>query len=517
MAKPDGLIIRLLNTPGLPHIVPRLEPEILQRVIQACGLEDCAELVALATPKQLARVLDADVWRARRPGVDEAFDPDRFGVWLTVLLESGAAVAAEKLAGLDIDFVIAGLAHHIRAFDCAATTPYTTLDGEHVPGRTADGRLASEVGGYLIEAARSSAWDAILELLAFLDAERPEYFHRLMRGCVRVSSGPREQDGFHDLLNEDEQHMFDLTSGRELRREQRGFVAPAHARAFLQTARTLRVDADRPPPSAIARAYFRAMQSTGDTEAPAEPALNQTREDPHGSVAERGSVAVLELLEQAGLLTTTSPRALLGAAGQHGPSLSFLRSHAALHAAGEEELAYLANTIAAGCSIQGRPFTIPEASDCAAAVCNLGLESWPVQWPDSDLITAFQIGWTILHRDVCMYAAERLIRVLGDIDCSDRDIQLRLDGLRRGLIRHAANREPWHAGDALDVILMLDAPCWAALRALIDECPVVHAALRASKKPCRTIDPHDFDFISESGQIVAVREFLTALPSLLTA
>ena len=38
------------------------------------------------------------------------------------------------------------------------------------------------------------------------------------------------------------------------------------------------------------------------------------------------------------------------------------------------ELAFLANTLMAGCSVQSRPFTPQEASDAAVAICNLGLE-----------------------------------------------------------------------------------------------------------------------------------------------
>jgi hypothetical protein len=63
---------------------------------------------------------------------------------------------------------------------------------------------------------------------------------------------------------------------------------------------------------------------------------------------------------------------------------------------------------------------------------------WPHHWPDRDLITAFQVGWTVLHRDVCMFAAERLIDVVADIRCRDRDIQLRLNGLRRELTQHVS-------------------------------------------------------------------------------
>ena len=519
MANSRGLLERLFKTPDLPTIVPRLAPEVLHRVIEACGLEDCAEFVALATPQQLARVLEADIWRAGRPGLDEEFDPDRFGLWLTVLMESGAEGAAEKLAGLDIDLVIAGLAQHVTVLDYAAASSYTTLDGEFAPGRRAHDGLVSELGGYLIEAGRSSAWDAIVEILAFLEAERPEYFHRLMRGCVELSNGPREEDGFHDLMDDRSQDMFDLTVDRESRREARGYVAPAQARAFLQEARNLRLDDGRPRQSAIARAYLRTVESTiaesGDTSSESASAADHSKRDMTGPRETDGMAEVFEVLEDAGLLTTRL-RALLGASNGPAAGLSFIQAHAATHSTGEEELAYLANTILAGCSIQGRPFTAREASDCAVAVCNLGLEHWPLRWPERDLITAFQVGWAILHRDVCMYAAEQLIDVLAGIRCRDRDIQLRLDGLRRRLIRHAGNREPWHVSDHLDVILSLDAPCWAALLALIAECPVIHAALRASRQAGRAISPTDFEFVSQRSQIDAVREYLATLPSLLT-
>src|SRR5262245_60359954 len=103
-----GLLDRILNTPSLEQVVPRLRPDLLHRVIQTCGLEDCGEIVALATPGQLARIFDLDLWRAAKAGLDEQFDAGRFGVWLEVLVESGAAAAAQKLAGMEVDLVIAG-------------------------------------------------------------------------------------------------------------------------------------------------------------------------------------------------------------------------------------------------------------------------------------------------------------------------------------------------------------------------------------------------------------------------
>src|SRR5262249_53018060 len=84
LAQRDGhdhrpLLERILDTPHLPQVVPRLKPELLHRLIERCGLEDCGELVALATPDQLSRVFDLDLWRAGQPGLDEQFDAERFG------------------------------------------------------------------------------------------------------------------------------------------------------------------------------------------------------------------------------------------------------------------------------------------------------------------------------------------------------------------------------------------------------------------------------------------------------
>ena len=185
MAKSETLLQRLLNALDLTKIVPQLQPQVLHRVIQTCGLEDCAEFVALATPGQLACILDIDIWGVHTRGTEEQFDADRFGLWIAVLIKAGADVAAEKVLGLDTELVIAGLVQHAAAFDRAAVSSYKTLDGDDMPGRAMDRGPASEVGGYVLEARRtSSAWDSIVELLAFLYAKHPGYFHRLMRGWV---------------------------------------------------------------------------------------------------------------------------------------------------------------------------------------------------------------------------------------------------------------------------------------------------------------------------------------------
>jgi hypothetical protein len=544
-----GLLARILETPQVARAVPRLRPELLHRVIQTCGLEDCSDLVALATPRQLEQIFDADLWRPARPGLDEQLDADRFGVWLDVLMEAGAAVAAQKLVAMDVDFVTAALAQHLRVFDQAAVAPLVA-DEEAVAesGRAAAG-VQCEVGSYLVEARRTAAWDTIVALLLFLDEEHPDYFHRVMGGVRRLSNSGRELDGLDDLLADPEQALFDRALDRDRRREKLGFVSPAQARAFLQSSRLVRPDQPTAPMgSPVAGGYFRAIASTPPAGADADPGSGRPAaaagspsppEDASEAIA-----AVAGVLAGAGVLTP-QPRALLEAPqgstrlARIQAHLQFARDAAPLAAeARMEEFAYLANTIAAGCSVQARPFTEREASTAVLAICNLGLENWPCHWlpargagaaavdmgtalpddflVDRDLVGVFQVGWTVLHHDVCMWAAERLIGVLAGLRCRDREIQSGLDALRAEMTRHWRAGTPWYARDALDVMAMLDMPAWATMLGLIDECPVVHAGIAASQgSGQRKIDPNRFDFISENSQIAAVRQFMQTLPETL--
>jgi len=539
---PGRLLDRILNTPHLAEVVPRLQPETFHRVILHCGLEDCAALVALATPDQLARVLDLDLWRADRPGLDEQFDAHRFGEWLEVLAESGATVAATTLAAMDADLVIAGLAQHISVFDYAAVAPYVSLDGDEVPAvRPFNESLRCEVGGYVVVGRRVDFWEAIAAVLVVLEEANHDYFTQVMHGCRRLSNSLPEVDGLHDLLTAGDQVMFELAVDREQRRDAQGYVTSAQARAFLEMSRRtdLRPGATTPG-SEVARAHFR------DTETHTADPITKFGRLPARDAHEAPDVAadaIVDLLHDAGILPRTA-RVLLERPDGHGPRLAriqaqmqFARDHNPVaHSMRSGELAFLANAIVAGSSIQARPFLAEEASKAAVAVCNLGLENWPVQWlavetphrpfraeagtvlPDDflvrhDLVSVFQVGWTILHENVCMYAAERLIEVLTSLHCDDRTTQAALTTLRITMTKHWRAGTPWSARDALDAIAILDMPTWAALLGLIDEFPVLHGAVVASLSgDTRAISASAFDFFSENSQIVSVRDFLRSLP-----
>jgi len=191
------------------------------------------------------------------------------------------------------------------------------------------------------------------------------------------------------------------------------------------------------------------------------------------------------------------------------------------------ELAFLANALLAGCSVQSRPFTPQEASDAAASICNLGLEYWTATPPDTfppdsflidhDLVTAFTVGWSVLYQDVSVFVAHQLISMLDDVRCVDGDIQRGFVTLRRKLALQRDAGTPWLARDAAEVLAMLDMTAWISVRGLLDECPVVPAALTAILERRTTpVSPTAFDFISTAAQIADIRTFMRKLPDILS-
>jgi hypothetical protein len=580
----EDRLARLLETPFLARVVPHLPPETLHQLIRSRGLDACSELVTSATPAQLTSLLDLDLWRHARPGRDDQFDVDRFGEWLEVLVDAGHSVAARTVAALDKDLVIVGLSRYVRVFDPGIFEPIAQSDDEvtdrHEAMREGDSMYGDEamdveceVAGYIVRARRTDAWDAIVTLLVALEAEHGHYFDAVIRGCRRLSNSRPEIDGLDDLLLAPEQQLHEVASERERRRSQQGYATPADARAFLEMAR--RPKHTRSGASAtvstkdnpIVTAYFRAAdeapESSNETARSPEgtlesPPLLSAASHPSDAHAPATDVpesleAVMELLTEAGVMPER-PRALLeGAdAGPQAARLTHLRrlmaylrdTHDTAYFTRSRELAFLANTLLAGCSVQSRPFTIQEASDAATGICNLGLEYWPARWPSGnhlrqgsggqaatppesfppdslliahDLVTAFEVGWSVLHQDVSLFAAEQLISTLTDVDCVDRDIRRGLVALRRTLVTQRDAGTPWRARDAAEVLAMLDMTAWISVLGLLDECPVLPAALLAVvERRTTTVSPMEFDFISTAAQISDVRVFMRKLPGLLS-
>ena len=133
-----------------------------------------------------------------------------------------------------------------------------------------------------------------------------------------------------------------------------------------------------------------------------------------------------------------------------------------------------------------------------------------------ELVSVFQVGWAILHENVCMFAAGRLVQILTRVKCDDREVQEGLDELRKEMKKHWRAGAPWHAREALDVLAILDMPAWATILGLIDECPVIHAGMGASPgSRTLAVSASAFEFISESSQIASVRDWMESMPEIL--
>lgn len=312
----------------------------------------------------------------------------------------------------------------------------------------------------------------------------------------------------------------------------------------------------------IARAYFRAAEEEADTTSANPPASRASGHSRPGVPARGGAglpgpdvaaavKAVVELLTEAGVMPER-PRPLLAAGGEdpraaHLPELRrlmtfLLYDNEAAHLARSRELGFLANTLLAGCSVQSRPLTPREASDAAACICNLGLECWPARWvgeippsaaspgdldhlptPDAflvehDLVTAFEVGWSVLYEDVSLFVADQLVSTLTRLPCADADVRRGVRALRRTLVQQRKAGTPWLARDAAEVLSMLDPTAWISVLGLLDECPVLPAALTAVLEGRTTaVSPTAFEFVSTRAQLGEVRLFVRMLPRLLSA
>jgi hypothetical protein len=351
-----------------------------------------------------------------------------------------------------------------------------------------------------------------------------------------------------------EQHLQDVAIEREQRRSRLGYATPADARAFLQMARQPQ---HTPSASAaiainpIARAYFRAAEEEPDS-TPEDTSAGDPESAPHHDATDvsapavakpsagqgRGDDdiptsidAVIELLVEAGVMPER-PRALLEAADEDPRAarlpvlrrlMEFVLHHdETAYLTRSRELAFLANTLLAGSSVQSRPFTPREASDAAACICNLGLECWSTAMPpdaflvDHDLVTAFEVGWSVLYKDVSLFAADQLMSTVAELQCVDADTRRGLRALRRTLVMQREAGTPWLARDAADVLAMLDMTAWISVLGLLDECPILPAALTAVlERRTTSVSPTAFEFISTTAQIGDIRLFMRMLPDVL--
>jgi Family of unknown function (DUF6178) len=471
-----SLLTRMLEESSLVARVRELDGPTLGRIIRHIGLEDAGEIVSLASTEQLTDVFDEDLWVAARPGQDETFDPDRFALWLEILMESGERFVADKLTELSEDLVTLGLQQQVFVInidELAVEMSERHRDVDLVE-KALESCLYEEIGEYRIIARRHDGWDAILAILLALDQFHHAYLQRLLSRCCYASTEFIEDNGgLYEVLTAEEMLEGDAAAEREDRRARSGYVAPSDAASFLGLPRVTSLaeatsSEDRDP---VTRAYFRSVVT-----APART-TKQVRTNPDSASRDRFAL----LLRETGIVEPTAPLLLKGAPDD--PAARFQRSIAslriedgALYGQRMEELAYLANVLVAGSSFAGRTFRPIEAAEASLAICNLGLEHLRSSSADADdqLVRhqcadrLFRVGWHLTFWRVSMATARRLERFLAAHEAEGASVALRT-------VRSAVkDQKPWRILPKLDAIegfLSEDGP--TCLEHLLDRCPTI--------------------------------------------
>ncbi|WP_437585290.1 DUF6178 family protein [Sorangium sp. So ce1000] len=533
-ARPRHLVARLLEQPDLVHLVRGLEVPVLLRLIRHIGLEDAGEIVALATTEQLKGIFDEDLWRSERPGKDEAFDADRFALWLEVMLEAGEAFAAQKLAELDEDFVTMALCKQVLVIDVDALSVQMSSsersDDDELVEKALEGCQYQEFEEFRVIAKDPRSWDAVLLVLVELDREHHALLRALLERCCAISTEYIEESGgLYDVLTSDEMLESDVAAEREERREREGFVAPSAALSFLELSRVTPLEEilGSRTYDAVTRAHFRA-------ETRARPAAAPTRRptpgEDKGAPAAENLESFLEVLREADILPPATEPRLLEAGAERGDDLLFTQAirevmarDTALYGKRLMELSYLVNVLISGCSHDGRALRPFEAVEAALCTCNLGLERLlgaraerRRPGPDElfssvaehDAVKAFMAGWNVLHHEVVLFAAGALRNALAVLVANQPDAQVarEIERVAAALGSDTDAGKPWRSRGKLDRIARaLGAEAASPFRALLDELPALPPGLgdRARSRGAR-----GSRFFSSAAQVLALQAML---------
>jgi len=366
---PSTLLARLIESPDLVETVRALPSTAFSSLVQQIGVEDAGELVALATTEQIVTAFDEDLFVSSHPGQRERFEPRRFVVWLAILLEAGEATAAQRAAELSESFLIHAISQLVWVLDHDGLI--ARMDSRDQGGlaleKVLESALTEEIDGYLLVARLSDGWDATLSLILALDRDQRSLLELVLDRCAAMTAEYLDDLGaLASVLSSADSLAEDVEAEREDRRSIGGFVEPRAAKAFLALARQPVPPGGLQQRDYLTLAYFRALDrshsvrpasQTGANTSKlsgivsrlvAAPALLSGGADTADPVGEQSSVPIVEAL---GLLC---------------------QDDSARFEMRLQELAYLANVLQAGTTLDGRRFRPAEAAEASLATVALG-------------------------------------------------------------------------------------------------------------------------------------------------
>jgi hypothetical protein len=382
----NKLMTRILERSELAAAVRELSAPLLGQLIDHVGLEDAGELVALASTQQLASVWDRDLWTRDDLDAPERFDPDRFALWLAVLLETGEQQLVERLRAQPIDLLTLALHRLVRVVD---QVQWSRMFAHELEDEEAGG-LSAPWHELVLIARDAQAWDAVLAALLALDEHDHALLRELLERCCDLDFEGSELDSDEvGERSEDAVLERDVAAERDARQAISGYVTASDARAFLRLASEPVVGpAAQLRRDAITNAYFREV-GVGEAAAPrdVQPESASTEVVLRAAEDRAGLGELIALLAESGVTAASSDfvHAELTAGAEpeparaHEPPMSLLQSALAQlqRQAPQQwdqrmaELAYLANVLFA----DARPGTLEprQALERASEVCNSGL------------------------------------------------------------------------------------------------------------------------------------------------
>jgi hypothetical protein len=370
---PRALLARLIDMPDLPAVVRELPPMAFAALVRKVGVEDAGEVVALATTEQLVAAFDEDLFKNDRPGERETFDPDRFIVWLEVLLEAGDGVAAARFAELSEELVVRALTSVLIVLDEEALRHRMSEDDVDADAadKAIEASLSEEIDGYLLIARRTEGWDAVIALILALDRDHRPLLERLLDHAARLSGNLVEDlDELVTALSEGDSLAEDVEAEREDRRAARGYVEPRAARAFLELAKRPLSDAKAAVRDPITRAYFRELsRDAPPTSPPTSPRLSELVGELVGELAGAEAPAPLRLPSAKEPTSDANASSALTLAMQRLRDVDAARFEERL-----EELVYLANVLVAGGTANAARYSVAQAAASVLDTVTRGAE-----------------------------------------------------------------------------------------------------------------------------------------------
>jgi hypothetical protein len=390
-----ALLLRILERPGLVAAVRALPGPVLSKLIDRIGLEDAGELVALASTAQLERVFDDELWRADRAGGDERFRPERFALWLRVMLEAGEGLLAQRLSELPEDLLALAVHRLVLVLDMDVLEDLLTAEDEEAERivRALEDSTVEEWEEFRLIARDPDVWDDVWNALLLLDRDHHDRLRAILgRCCEMCTEYISGQGGLYQVLTADEMLDGDVAAARDDRRVAEGFISPADARAFLELARRGEGGGAR---DAITRAYLRGLERP-NVAAPRNGGAGgaaPTRGTPLATPADVG--ALMALLREAEVTAPPTVQALAAltaesagtqpsekqergrlAAPLFEQAMRALReSDPTLFSARATELGYLVNVWITGSEQAGRRPRPVEALEIVLETCEAGMRT----------------------------------------------------------------------------------------------------------------------------------------------